>query len=121
MKLHPRSMSLYQLKQAIVYNQGRLDHFQSDQRKFNIDSKDWKRLQVSVINYKSAVRVCEFTLQRKIDELNSRPRAEYFTNQERKQLVTILRDRLLVNKFQPEFFDKYVKELRNFIQNYNEL
>lgn len=124
MKLPPTIMTLYQLKQAIEYNKGRILSIETNKlykpfsKALTIDIKDQeaRRLRMNLINYRSCLKTCEFTLQRKSDEL----RLQKDIKKLNKEIIGRW-ENLCALPFNEDYFQRLVKMSRDFIQNYNEL
>lgn len=119
MKHHPRSMTLFQLKQAIEYNKKRITITEHSMVRMEKNSDAWKSHHKKLINYRSALKVCEFTLQRKIDLFNL-PDVKKHIKARHKNLISYL-EAILKSKWNESNWNNLEKQCREFIQNYNEL
>lgn len=77
-------------------------------------------------NYLSGLKVCEFTLQRKTDEIRSstshvKKNAVHPVAPNAYKEIVGRWGNLLALPFNEEKFNDLIKQSRNFIQNYNEL
>lgn len=116
-------MTLFQLKQAIEYNKARI--MQMERIINGPDPGDQTRAKTNFINYRSALKVCEFTLQRRIDEMthhNGKSMSPILMNKQRlnKQYRKDF-ERLISSRWDESQWLSFEKVIRNFIQNYNEL
>lgn len=113
MKTSPQNMTLFQLKRAIELNKGLINLLEKHPgTPTNPAAK--KRLG----RYRSALKVCEFTLQRKTDALNSAPIKK--GAQSKSYLKTVFAQ-LIDSRWDEKGWTEFEKLSRQFIQNYNEI